>query len=226
MTRYTIAVLCPVLARPHRVVLLVESVRAASRVTGCRTVFVATEGDTDEIAAIRQVEAGDVTLIVVPSEDEGYSRKINTGFAETTEPFVFMAADDLDFRPGCFERMLATHLETGACVVGTNDGGHAGTASGDHSTHSLVCREYGDCGLIDAPDSRLLLNPTYRHWFCDNELVGTAKHRQTYAHAKDALVVHLHPNWKKADMDATYAKGQSTIAEDRATFESRKRLWS
>lgn len=221
------AVLCPVLARPHRVAPLIESVRAAAKVTPCRVVFIATEGDDAEIAAIREAQQNspDVVLHTTRVDSNSYAKKINYGFAQTTEPFVFMAADDLAFRPGCFERMLAVHLETGACMVGCDDGGHGGTRTGEHSTHSLVARAYGECGTIDEEDSGKLLHDGFAHWFCDTEAVATAKARGTYAHAPDALVEHLHPNWQKAAQDSTYSRGQSFIAQDRALFESRSKLW-
>jgi len=224
----TVAILIPVLARPHRVAPLVESIRAASTVTPCRAVFLATEGDDAEIAAIRAVQEQDdtVALHTTRKDSNSWAKKINYGFTMTDEPFVFMGADDIHFHPGCIERMLACHLETGACVVGTNDGGHLGTMTGEHSTHTLVCREYGECGTIDEPDSGMVLHPAYAHWFPDQELFATAKYRGTYAHATDAIVEHFHPNWQKARMDNTYRLGQSFIAQDRALYESRKHLWS
>ena len=224
----TIAILCPVLNRAHRVVPLVESVRAASRVTPCETVFLCSPGDDAEIEACRAVETDDVTVTVVPFENGpgDWSRKINYGFAHTETPFVFTGADDLRFRPGWAERAIATYLETGACVVGHNDLGHGGTATGEHSTHFFVCREYGECGTIDEPDSGKIVPECYGHWFPDAEAIAVAKARRTYAHAADCIIEHEHPNWGKAVMDDTYRRGQATIAQDRALFELRRRLWT
>lgn len=221
-----IAVLTPVLNRPKRVAPLIESLRATSTVTRCRMVFIATANDKAERAALQTYsDAPDVTVLTVPPSREGYARKINYGFKHTTEPFVFTAADDLDFQPGWAEYALAAHLETGACVVGTNDGGHTGTADGTHSTHFLICREYGECGLIDDETSGKIMWEGYGHWYPDAELIATAKYRETYAHASLSMIEHLHPNWGKSKMDATYEKGHSTISEDRMKFTERKKLW-
>lgn len=225
MTPYVVAVLCPVLNRSHRVAPLIESVRAAAKVTPCRVVFIATEGDDDEIAAIVAAGDADISLFRVDPADDSYAKKINLGFRLTEEPFVFTAADDLTFHPGCFERLLATHLETGACVVGSNDLGHGATKSGDLSTHTLVCREYRECGTIDDPDSGHIFHEGYGHWQVDAELVGTAKARGTYAHAVDARVEHLHPAWGKAVDDDTYRRGQATKEADARLFAARSHLW-
>jgi hypothetical protein len=227
MSAYIVAVLTPVLARPHRVEPLIASLRAAATITPCRLVFIATEGDDEEIAAIlpHTGQHGDVWLLTVSPEQEGWGRKINFGMRFTTEPFVFTGADDLDFHPGCFERMLAAHLETRACVIGTNDEANPRVQSGHHSTHMLVCREYGECGTVDAPDSGNIMCEAYDHSFVDDEFVATARARGTYAHAKDAVVAHSHPNWGTAPTDGTYQKGQRRFAEDQRLFQSRRYLW-
>lgn len=228
MSDYTVAVLAPVLARPHRVEPLIESLRAAAASTPCRLVFVATEGDNEEIAAIlpHADQHGDVWLLTVPPEQDKWSIKINFGLKFTTEPFIFTGADDLDFRPGCFERMLACHLETGACVVGTNDKANNRTQSGNHSTHSLVRRDYSECGTIDDTYSGKIICEQYHHNFCDDELIATARRRRTFFSAQDAIVAHSHPVWGTAPMDSTYEKGQARFNEDRALFQSRSRLWA
>jgi hypothetical protein len=229
VTDFTIACLVPVLARSHRVSPLIESVRAAAKVTPVRVVFLATEGDDAEQDAVRaysgQSTVTDVALLVVPEEREGWNKKINDGFEATQEPFVFCAADDVSFVPGCFERMLATHLETGACVVGSNDDANPSVRAGQHATHFLVCREYLECGTVDAPDSGLLLHEQYAHAFVDNECVQTAMARKTFAAALDAHVPATHPLWGTAPMDSTYAKGQASFDADRRLYHSREHLW-
>lgn len=214
------AVLVPVLDRPHRVRPIVDSLRETAR--RADPVFVCSPGDMEEIDAV--LDAGAEPLIADWEPGRGdYARKINLAWRHTDHDWVLLGADDLVFHQGWLEAALAVHARTGACVVGTNDLGNRRVVSGRHSTHSLVHRDYGECGTADDPG--LLLHEGYWHNFVDDEFVQTALHRRTYAHAAAALVEHLHPHWRKADMDATYEKGQLHFDADRALFNTRARLW-
>ncbi len=54
-----------------------------------------------------------------------------------------------------------------------------------------------------------------------------AQHRNEWVFCRDSIVEHLHPNWGKADMDATYeiALDGEAMAADRELFAQRKRIW-
>ncbi|MBK6887023.1 MAG: hypothetical protein IPH03_11765 [Tetrasphaera sp.] len=92
-------------------------------------------------------------------------------------------------------------IKAGYKVVGTNDLGNRSTATGRLSTHTLVERTYVDRhGTIDEPG--VLCHEGYWHEYVDNELIGTAKHRGVYGHARQAHVEHLHWLWGKRDRDA------------------------
>ncbi len=218
----SLAVLVPVLARPHRAGPLVESLAAATEGHEWRAVFLCSPGDDAEIAACRETEA-DVLVAGWPAGRADWARKIGLGFRESSETWVLMAADDLAFRPGWFDAAVRLHEVTGACVIGTNDLGNPRVVSGQHSTHPLVHRDYAECGTID--EDGQILHLGYHHNFVDDELVGTAKLWGTYAHSHDSVVAHEHPAWRKGEWDATYAKGQEHFAEDRALFNSRRHLW-
>lgn len=215
-----IAVLIPVLGRPHRVEPLLASL---DETTGhdCWPLFLVSPHDEEEIAA---VEATGVDMLQVDWAAGGdYARKMNAGFAHTETPFVFLAADDLRFRPDWAERAIATWEATGAGVVGTNDLGNSRVISGEHATHSLVERAYGQLGTIDDPGR--LLHEGYWHNFVDDELVGTAKHRGAYAAAGDSVVEHLHPNWGKSERDGTYLLAEAHFEADRLHFDRRRPSW-
>lgn len=234
-----ITVLIPVLNRPQRVAPLLDSIEASGRFVRLLPLFLVSPDDDAELAAVDReretrrrwadgepVEALERIVVDWPPGPGDYSRKINRGAAWASSEFVFLAADDLRFHPGWAERALACHLETHACVVGTNDGGNRQVQQGHHSTHTLVHRDYLDCGTADEPDSRKLLHEGYSHNFCDSEFVATAKARETWAHATDSLVEHEHPFWGKSARDATYDRGQAGYKADQALFNKRRRLWA
>lgn len=217
----SIAVIVPVLGRPKRAAPLVQSVAAAATVP-TRVVFVCTPGDTAEITACEATGATVIVLDVRRGRGD-YARKVNAGYRATDEPWLFQAADDLVFRHGWDAVALAAAAESKAGVIGTRDLGNDRTKRGTHSTHSLIARWYVDRhGTID--NQRAVLHEGYHHNFCDDELVETAKARGLWC-MSNAVVEHMHPHWRKGDMDTTYRIGLARFGEDRRLFQSRGRLW-
>lgn len=215
----SVAIIVPVLARPWRVEPLIADVAAATP-TPYRLLFVADTADTAEIDAL---EAAGADHIVIPRRS--YAAKINAGFAATTEPLIFSAADDLHFHPGWLAA-AASHLEPGVEVVGTNDMGNPRTINGEHSTHTLFTRCYIDSvgGVIDGPPGTVLCEQ-YPHQFVDDEFIATAKARKVYAHAPDCHVEHLHWLWGKGEMDGTYRRGRQMHVTGKRIFQRRRHLW-
>lgn len=210
-----LVILVPVLARPHRVEGLLDSIRSATTSCEVRVLFLTDPGDQAERDAVRAAAAPELPC------GGSYAQKINAGISATTEALIFLGADDLRFHPGWFEAAIAKVRGT-IGVVGTNDLGNERVIRGEHATHSLVARSYTRQGAIDGP---ALLHEGYRHNFCDQEFVETARHRRAFAFASDSHVEHLHPHWGKADDDPTYAKGQVTFRLDRKTYHARRQLW-
>ncbi len=191
-----LVILVPVLRRPWRVQPLLDSIEAATPEPH-RTLFIVNDDDTAELEAL--TAAGARTL-VVPAERRSFACKINDGYAATTEPWLFTAADDLHFRDGWFTRALTWATDTTG-VIGTNDLCNQRTMTGAHSTHSLVRRSYIEerSGVVDQPN--IVLHEGYPHEFCDDELIQTAMTRGVFVHAFDSIVEHLHPNVGKAEDD-------------------------
>jgi hypothetical protein len=229
-----VVVLVPVLGRPERAQPLVESLVSSytGKLFGLRALFLVSPSDYEQRNAVAKAcyawpDHCNILQVEWEPGPGDYARKINRGWRhECGGPtdFVFLGADDLDFQPGWIEQAVSVQLDTGACVIGTNDLGSPATERGTASTHSLVHVGY-TCGTADDPDPGLLLHEGYDHNFVDNEFVATARARGLYAHAPHARVEHLHPIHRKADDDATYAKGQARFAEDRLLFRARKPLW-
>jgi hypothetical protein len=218
----TCAILVPVLNRPDAAAPLVESVRET---TDSPVVFLCSPRDHDEIRACRRASRKhrNVRSMVVPwvNGPGDYSRKVNYGIRHTTESWLFQAADDLRFHEGWLDAALAVADATGCRVIGTNDLGNPRVMRGRHATHSLVARSYvQERGTWDEPG--VLLHEGYRHNFCDDEMVLTATWRKEFAFARDSVVEHLHPNWRKGVDDDTYRRGMTGFQQDRALFQSRR----
>lgn len=212
-----LVVLIPVLARPQNVRPVWESVTAT--VPNARVLFLCDPGDTAEQDQIATVGAE------MLSPGGSYAHKINAGYAATSERLIFTAADDLRFHPDWFERALRwAKPETG--VIGTNDLCNGRVMCGEHSTHSLVFRDYieRESGVVDEPGH--IYCEKYPHEWTDDEMIQTAMARGRYVHAFDALVEHLHPLVGKSPDDATYQKGRIHSRQSRRLFHQRKRLWA
>ena len=237
----SIVILIPVLNRPERVAPLLQSIRSSGRYIRMMPLFLVSPDDHRELQTIdcelaaldTDPDADDLPgfrlVVGWPPGPGDYARKINHGFRWACGPqtgsfeFAFLGADDLEFHPGWAERALAAHLETGACVIGTNDCGNAQVQSGRHSTHSLVHRDYLECGTVDEPGK--ILHEGYDHNWVDNEFVETARARGTFVAARDALVEHHHPFWGKAPQDDTYRKGRARFQSDLQLYRARVGLW-
>lgn len=210
----------PVLRRPHRVTPLLESIEAATP-ESYRVLFVCTTGDEAEIAA---VEATGSDLIEIPWRRGDYARKINAAYRNSTEPYLFLAADDLHFHPGWLAEAMGM-FRPGVGVVGTNDLGNLRVQRGVHSTHSLVTREYVDAfGTIDEPGK--VLHEGYWHEYVDDEFVETSWKRKAWAFAKHSIVEHLHPAWGKGEMDDLYREQPARMKQGQRLFLKRRPLWT
>lgn len=219
MSSGPVLIVVPVLDRPHRVGPLLESIEAATPEPH-RVLFACTAGMDAELAAVRDAGAD---YFAIPHQRGDYARKINHAIsAESDEPLIFCAADDLHFHEGWLPAATAKLTEE-VGVVGTNDLGNRRVMKGRHATHSLVTRDYAEQGLIDGRPG--LLCEMYWHEYVDDELVATAKHRNAWSFAADSIVEHLHPDWGKAPMDDSYAQQKERMRVGFRTYQRRSRLW-
>jgi glycosyltransferase involved in cell wall biosynthesis len=211
----TVAILVPVLNRPHRVQPLLDSIAAATPVPH-RVLFITDPGDRAECDAIGNARAA------MLATGGNYAQKIRHGVAATTDPYIFTGADDLDFQPGWFEA-AAAQMTGPVQVVGVNDLIPRRRGRQGHATHFLMSRTYALCPTIDGEPGPF--STAYAHNFVDDELIATAKKRGVYAYADDAHVRHEHPMAGGPD-DDTYRKGRARFRDDRHRFFSRRPMWT
>jgi glycosyltransferase involved in cell wall biosynthesis len=223
-----VVVIVPVLRRPHRVRPLVDSILAAT--ARCEILFIATDGDDPEIEAIEEVIGSTASRSIdydtIPPNTVGdYACKINRGYQITSNPYLFLGADDLHFHPGWLNAALNAMSRPDVGVVGTQDMANRRVMRGDHATHSLVDRSYIDRnGTID--EHHKVLHEGYPHEYVDDEFIETAKRRGAFAFAADSVVEHLHPSVKKADWDDLYLAEPGRMRRGRILFHRRRPLWT
>lgn len=212
----SLAILIPVLRRPHRVEPLVASIRENTPGTP-RIFFICDKGDCGEIEAVQRAGQDHVEL-----EGANYARKINVGVKCNPDfALYFFGADDLAFHPGWLEA-ATEKLTEGIGVVSTRDLCNARNAKGNLATHPLVTREYAELGAIDGGGP---MHEGYPHEYVDQEFTETAMYRNAYAFAPDSVVEHLHPQVGKAPMDDLYAAQYERMRAGFRIYKSRRHLW-
>lgn len=213
-----LAVLVPVLGRPHRVEPVLDAFLSTC---DCVVHFIADRGDQPEIHAIKRDGRG--RLLV---HDGGYAQKINYAVEVTKQPLLFLGADDLEPQPGWLEAAVMcaardTERRPHLAVVGVND---MLRRDREHATHFLMTRSYAELPTVDGQPGPCCTE--YRHWYIDDELIATARARGVYAYAADAHVRHLHYLVGAAPDDDTYARGREFARIDARTFRGREHLWA
>jgi glycosyltransferase involved in cell wall biosynthesis len=210
-----LAILIPVLRRPHRVQPVLDSITWATP-GELRVLFIPDPDDEPEIAAIKKAGAEFFTLA------GNYAKKINAGVEATDEPLLLFGADDLEFHFGWFEAAKAK-LTEGVGVVATNDLCNHRVMQGTLATHPLVTREYTKLGTIDNPD--WVLHEQYKHEFVDREFSETAQFRGAFAYAPDSIVEHLHPMVGKAPTDELYDQAAIRMRQGARVYGRRRHRW-
>lgn len=127
-----------------------------------------------------------------------------------------LGADDIVWRAGWLQQALAVAAQTGAQVVGLNDGGHTNLVH--YAPHYMASRWFCErvLGGHIAP-------PEYRSWWFDREICERAGALGLYAPAWDAWAEHMHPDWYQAEMDDTYRFGARYHSVDRVLYLNRQR---
>lgn len=208
----------PVLGRPQNAVPFMSSLRAS---TDRATVYaVAGPEDTAEAhqATVAAWYAAGAEVITGPGVT--FAEKVNLGYEMTTEPWLFIVGDDVEFRFGWLAAAIGAAGDE-YHVVGTNDLGNPRVIAGEHGTHLLIRRSYVAQHGASWDGPGVVCHEGYRHMYVDDEVVTVAQQRGVWISARNAVVEHLHPAWGKGDDDPVYVLGRSHMEQDRERFEKR-----
>ena len=218
-----VAVVIPVMQRPHRVPGIVESFKRAN--DGTATLYFVCDPDDDaEIKAIR----GFGLEPLISHRGGTFAQKANTAYAETTESFIFVCGDDVEFTPGWLE--AARELSDRYDVIGTNDSYEGEVRNPDvaarrHADHWFTRRTYIDevGACLEGPGE--FCPEAYYHWWVDREVIGLARARGVFSACLDSRVIHHHPGYAGDEQarreDPVYMRAVEWSERDRVTFMRR-----
>jgi len=211
----TCAVIVPVMNRPQNADPFMRSFKDSG--ADAFVYAVADSSDYETIQAWRNAGA----RVLFCDRGTTFACKSNFGYESTGESWLLFVGDDVRFSSGWLEAALNV-AGTEYHVVSTND--CAREDLDKLAVHPLIRRRYiKDVGASwDGPGT--VSHEGYRHWFCDVEWSQAAIDRGVYVYAPDAVIEHLHPLWKKAEMDEVYKLGMSQRFKDNKTYDYRYRM--
>lgn len=209
----TLAILCPTLHRADRLADLAAQVKENTE-TPHRLYFIIESWDEDTLEATPHIP----DVAVVRGDYGSCAAAYNAGFEASTEPYVFLANDDLAFPEG-WEIPALKMIQAGTPIVGVNEG------HGRMTCFSMVERQFIEdfSGVYDKPGT--LVHP-YKSQYVDTELAEYAKHRGAWGEAVDGGVIHEHHEFGLADPGhPNYRKARETCDEDHRTYQARRAAW-
>lgn len=211
----SVAILVPVLGRPHRVRPLVENIQAVTPEP--HTIYFCAS-DQPTIDELKRVMGTHVWAVF--DEGDTWPKRINRLFTSTEEPYIFTAADDLLFHEHWLSeamRAMKGMREEGVVVVED--------MHNPNGTMALIARTYIMKYGGSADVKGQVMHPGYTHNWSDTELFSVAQSRRLLVRCRTSVVEHLHHEAGKMPWDDTYAKGMEHELEDRMLFRRRRRLW-
>ena len=215
-TQPAIAIIIPTRGRPEKVSVMVKNIEATITYPH-QVYFYIDSDDSATIAACKDAKAN----FVIGSPSDKYGKKINTAYHQTIEPFLMLAADDVEFTPGWDKTMMAQFDDPKIGIVGHYDNWLIGQ-TGKHGSHLLVRRAYIQkfSGVED--EENTIYSTQYFHYNTDIETEQTAMKRGAFAMSK-AIIYHHHWVNGESQKDATYTQAfNENMDHDNKIFNQRR----
>jgi hypothetical protein len=188
-----------------------------------RIYFVVNMDDSVTQQAVIGIE-GPVQMVL--THKKGYPAAVNAGVRASDERLIAIVNDDVKFHDGWWDGLRKV-LRPIVSVVATNDlSPH--TANGDACTQPVIRRDYIDLHGGAWGEPGVAMCEQYFHNFAETELFDLAAHRGVAVFAPECVIEHVHPDWGKADVDATYMAGSKRPGgweHDQALYLERSAQW-
>jgi glycosyltransferase involved in cell wall biosynthesis len=142
----------------------------------------------------------------------------NQGYDELrgVADWYVLGSDDQIYKPGWLKEALTVARETGADVIGLNDG-HTNIEK--YAPHFMMRDAF-----IELVLNGYMVPPEYKTWWFDREICERAQMLNAYAPAWKAIAEHCHPDWGTAVIDDTHKAVSCYRDEDKALYLKRKEL--
>lgn len=212
----TVAVLCPSKNRPDQLLSRAADLLEQETPEGVSLLLVLAIIRNDwrslGMASHLEDEFSNVTTVwrsIDSTAVDGWMMAYRQAYADGADWFV-LGADDVIYHPGWLGEALKVAGDTGAQVIGLNDG-H--TDLDDYAPHYMASRDFCEKHL----DNRMIPEE-YCCWWFDRHVCQLAQLHGLYAPAWDSWAEHRHPDWRTASMDDTYREALEGRELDRAIY--------
>jgi glycosyltransferase involved in cell wall biosynthesis len=213
-----LAVLVPTYGRRNRLESIAINIHNKTKASH-KIYFICENEDQDSIKEIERLKE---ECIVVSTGT--YVAAINAGYRSTTEPFIMLGSDDIEFTDGWDTEMLGEMKDEHIGVVGHKDD-WAISQTKKHGSHLLIRREYIEkhSGVLD--EHNVVYCSKYQHIMCDIETEQTAMKRGAFAFADNAIIHHHHWFNKQSDYDETYKRATVVQSHDMKVYYERRKMF-
>jgi hypothetical protein len=130
-----IAILIPTYGRFTRLESVAKNIHDTT--TRSHTIYFLCE--KTDLQTIRELRRVNEKFILC--DGNTYVSAINRGYRETTEPYLLLGSDDIEFTKGWDEKMIWEFMDEKIGVVGAMDEWEI-TKTGKHGSHLMISRQY------------------------------------------------------------------------------------
>lgn len=212
-----IAIIIPTRGRPDKVGKMLANIKATTTLP-YEVYFGIDPDDSATIAACRELKANAI-VNQVPSK---YGPTINNCYHKTSEPFLMLGADDIEFTQGWDREMMACMDDPKIGIVGHYDNWPIGK-TGKHGSHLLIRRDYirTYSGVEDEADT--IYSTAYYHYNTDIETEQTAMKRGAFV-MSNAVIHHHHWCNGEVPKDETYIRAMNdNMVHDIQVYNQRRK---
>lgn len=169
--------------------------------------------DVDDTTAIDSVRPyyTHPNILIVWGKSESKIHAINRDIELIKEwDILINMSDDMVFTEKGFDYKIRQQFESLDLCLHLPDGNR-----NDLITMSILGREYYN-------RFNYIYHPAYKSLYCDNEQMEVSMLLNKYKFVDEKLFLHLHPAYRKAQMDEQYIRTESFNIIDRNTYLTRK----
>lgn len=212
-----IDILIPNYYRPHHIPRLIENIRKTTR-NPYRLTFIIEREDVEAIGMSYMHRPAPSCANFIIGNFQSFGNAINTGYFLTSNEFVFLGVDDIEFSPDWDIEPMRLLSDPAVSVVGHRTIGDGCPEEGLFSCHFTVRRSYVREHSLVALSPNLVMYPYYHHEL-DRELYWNAMNRGIFKSCPDSVIRH------EQAYDEVQKKTVSKDDIDRDTYNNRRHLF-
>jgi len=215
-----LAIIVPVIRRPAAAPRFMASLAASS----VEVPVYAITDQADSSTRRAWLHAG--ATVMTSTRGHTFPQKAQFAYEHTTEPWLLLIGDDVDFKEGWFDHAAVWMHNRRVCLIATNDMHNPFVLGGTHATHPIIRRSWiNDAGASwDGPG--FVAHLGYTHACVDSEWSARAWEDDVFQFVEGCKIEHLHPTWGTGRRDPVYELGMKHYHQDHELFRTRQEKYA